>query len=352
MYFGQCKKQKRQKMKYKLIIICFLINSIVSYSQDNNTKPYRTLKGHKNKVQKAFFSSDGQFIISHGWDNTVKIWDVMTFSEIRTLKGHTDQVWSAAISHDNKFIASGSMDRTFIIWDVESGKKIHQVKISPYFVTIKGMIPELDRKLQNSIYRVTFSPNGKQLAVASADKLVRIWDMEKSVFIDTLDGQHITNWMSCQYSPDGKYLITGSSGSWHEKGVKVIWETETYSQISRIVMSGSILFTENNELGIYTENNSMNYYNLSNGEYRSNKTFPDFNGNFTMSPDKKFIVSCNEDSYIIMRNVKTQEVVWIYKNEKLEVHRANFSPDGKYLIAGTPESDILVWKMETLIGQQ
>jgi WD40 repeat protein len=341
-----------KNMKHRFLVVCFLITSLFSFCQEKSVEPYKVLKGHVHKVQSAFFSSDGKFIISHGWDNTVKIWDVKTFSEIRTLKGHTDQVWSAAISHNNKFIASGSMDRTFIIWDVETGEKIHQVQISPYYVDIKGIIPELDRKLQNSIYSVRFSPNGKQLAIASADKLVRIWDMEKSVFIDTLDGQHSTNWMWCRYSPDGNYLITGSSGSSHEKGVKVIWETETYSQVSRIAMSGSILFTENNELGIYAGSNSMNYYNLSDGSFVSNKTFPNFNGYFNMSPDKKYIVSCNEDSYIIIRNIDTQKIVWTYKNEKLEIHSAHFSPDGKYLIAGTPESDILVWKMETLIGQQ
>jgi len=336
-------------MKSRFLVILFFITSLFGFCQEKEVKPYKILKGHKHKVQNAFFSSDGKFIISHGWDNTVKIWDVKTFSEIRTLKGHTDQVWSAAISHDNKFIASGSMDRTFIIWDVETGEKIHQVQISPYFVATKGLIPELDGKLQNSIYRVTFSPNGKQLAVASADKLVRIWDMEKSVFIDTLDGQHITNWMWSRYSPDGKYLITGSTRSGHKDGVKVIWETDTYSQICRIVMSGSILFTENNELGIYTGKNSMNYYNLSNGEFVDNKIFPDFNGSFNFSPDKKYIVSCNEDSYIILRNVKTQKAIWTYKNEKLEIHSAHFSPNGKYLIAGTPESNILVWEVESLI---
>ena len=339
-------------MKYKLIIIFFLINATFCCGQDNDIKPYKVLVGHKHKVQNAFFSSDGKLIISYGWDNTVKIWDVKTFSELRTLKGHTDQVWSATISPDNKFVVSGSMDRTFIIWDVETGEKLQKVQISPYYVNKKGIIPELDRKLQNSIYRVTFSPNGKQLAIASADKLVRIWDMENSVFIDTLDGQHTTNWMWSRYSPDGKYLISGSTRSSNEDGVKVIWETETYSLVSRIVMSGSILFTENNELGISTGNNSMNYYNLSNGSFVSNKTFPDFKGGFNMSSDKKFIASCNEDSYIILRNVKTQKVVWTYKNEKLEIQSAHFSPDGKYLIAGIPESDILVWKLSELIKNE
>ncbi len=336
-------------MKYKLIIIFFLINSTLSYCQENNVKPYKVLVGHKHKVQKAFFSSDGKLIISHGWDNTIKIWDVKTFSELKTLVGHTDQVWCAAISPDNKFVASGSMDRTFIIWDVETGEKMHQVQISPYFATIEGAIPELDSKIQNSIYSVSFSHNGKQLAIASADKLVRIWDMENAAIIDTLYGQPNTNWMSCQYSPDGKYLITGSAKSWNKEGVKAIWETNTYSQISSIVMSGGILFTENNELGIYTGNNSMNYYKLSDGSFVSNKTFPDYNGYFNMSPDKKLIASCNEDHYIILRNVKTQKVVWTYKNEGAEIHNAHFSPDGKYLIAGTPESDILVWKLSDLI---
>jgi len=138
----------------------------------------------------------------------------------------------------------------------------------------------------------------------------------------------------------------------HTAGVKVIWETETYSQVGRIVMSGDILFSENNELGIYTGNNSMNYYKLSNGSLVANSTFPDYNGYFNMSPDKKFIVSCNEDHYIILRNVKTQKVVWTYKNEEPEVHSANFSPDGKYLIAGTPESDILVWELSELIKNE
>lgn len=336
-------------MKCRLIIIIFLINSLFSFCQEKEIKPYKVLKGHKYKVQGVFFSPNGKFIISHGWDNTVRIWDVKTFSEIRTLKGHTDQVWCAAVSPDNKFIASGSMDRSFIIWDLETGEKKQQIRISPYYVITKGLIPELDGKLQNSIYSVSFSPNGKTLAVASADKLVRIWDIENSVFLDTLDGQHSTNWMWACYSPDGKYLISGSNSNWNTKGVKVIWETETYSQISKITMSGGILFTENNELGIYTGNNSMNYYDLSNGSFVVNKTFPDFNGSLNLSPDKKFIVSCNEDSYIILRNVKTQKVIWTYKNEKLEIHRAHFSPDGKYLIAGTPESDILVWIMESLI---
>ncbi len=330
------------------IIMIFFSSFFSCFGQDESTKPYKVLKGHEHKVQNAFFSPNGEFIISHGWDNTIRIWDAETFKELKVFKGHTDCVWSAAISNDNKLIASGSLDRTFIIWDVETGEKIHQVQISPNYVVEEGMIPEWDGKIQNSIYRVKFSPNGKQLAIASADKLVRIWDVENSLFLDSLSG-HNTNWMWVKYSPDGKYIKSGSSDNSKTKGETIIWETETFNQVHKINFSGEILFTENNELGIYKGNCSMDYYDLSSGKLVANKPFPCFEGNFNMSTDKKYIASCNEDYCIRLWSLKTQEVVWKYKGEMPEIQQANFSPDGKYLIAGTPESDILVWKLSDLI---
>jgi len=336
-------------MKYTLFITFFVAYCLSINSQNNTSEPYKVLKGHKRKVQRALFSPDGKFIISHGWDNTVKLWDAKTFSEIITFTGHTDQVWCAAISPGNKFIASGSLDRTFIIWDVEKGKKKQQVQISPYNVYMKGIIPELDSELPNSVYSVAFSPDGKDLAIASADKLVRIWDLEQARFLDTLDGQHIAPWMKCLYSPDGKYLISKSGASRHYEGVTIIWETETYTQVSRIRMSGSIIFTRYNELGISAGNGLMYYYNLSDGSFSHSKSFPEFKGNFRMSPDGKYMASCNEDSYVILRNVKTHKIVWTYKNDKREIHSARFSPDGKYLIAGRPEADIFIWKMESIL---
>jgi len=342
---------KKQKA-LTLTLMIFLLSFITCFSQEKNTKPYKVLSGHGHKVQNAFFSPNGEFIVSHGWDNTVRIWDTETFKELKVLKGHTDQVWCATVSNDNKLIASGSMDRTFIIWDVESGEKIHQVQISPYYANIEGSIPELDGKIQNSIYRVAFSPNGKQLAIASADKLVRIWDIENSVFVDTLDGQHPTNWMWSYYSPDGSYLITGSAHSWDKSGVKVIWETETFSQVCRINLSGDMLFTESGKLGIYKGNCTMDYYDLSNGSLVSNKPFPCFEGNFNMSKDKKYIATCNEDYCIRLWDLNTHKVIWKYEGEEKEIQQANFSPDGKYLIAGTPNSDILVWKLSDLIKDE
>ncbi len=338
-------------MKNSIIIVIFIFNISNAFCQHEETKPFKVLKGHKHKVQNAFFSPNGAYIISHGWDNTIKLWDATTFSEIRTFKGHKDQVWCAAISPDHKLLASGSMDRSFIIWDVATGEKIKQVRINPYHIITKGMIPEFDTELPNSIYRVAFSPNGKQLAIASADKLVRIWDLENSIFVDTL-GLHNTNWMWVVYSPDGKFLISGSRDNIASKGETIIWETGSYNQLYKLKSTGDILFTDKNELGIYKGDCTIDYYDLSSGKLVYNKPFPCFEGNFNIRFDQKYILSCNEDYCIRLWDLETQEMVWKYKGETKEIQQASFSSDGKYIIAGTPESDILIWKMETIIGQQ
>jgi len=54
----------------------------------------------------------------------------------------------------------------------------------------------------------------------------------------------------------------------------------------------------------------------------------------------------------IIWDLKTREVIWKYKDEMMEIQQANFSSNGKYLIAGTPESDILVWKFSDLINDK
>ncbi|MCK4662564.1 MAG: WD40 repeat domain-containing protein [Bacteroidales bacterium] len=335
-------------MKYRLIIIYIFITCFFCYCQEKDTKPYRVLKGHKHKVQNAFFSPNGKFLISHGWDNTVRVWDVKTFSQLKVLKGHTDQVWCATVSHDNNLIASGSMDRSFIIWNLKTGEMKQKIHLTPYNAFSKGIIYELDGELPNSVYSLSFNSDGKFLAVASADKLVRIWDIENSIFLDTLSG-HNTNWMWVCYSLDGKHIISGSRNNASIMGETIIWETKSYNQIRKINMTGDILFTDNNELGIYKGDCSMDYYDLSNGKLVSNKPFPCFEGNFNISIDKKYIASCNEDYCIRLWDLQTQEVIWKYKGEKKEIQQANFSPNGKYLIAGTPESDILVWKITSLI---
>src|SRR5689334_22972171 len=71
-------------------------------------------------VYSVSFSPDGLTIVSGSDDNTVRIWDVASGTEIKQLTGHTSFVTSVSFSPDGSTIASGSWDNTVRIWDVAS----------------------------------------------------------------------------------------------------------------------------------------------------------------------------------------------------------------------------------------
>jgi WD40 repeat protein len=69
-------------------------------------------------VTSVAFSKDDKYIISGSDDNSIKIWERETGSEIQILKGHSDKVTSIAVSKDDKYIISGSDDYSIKIWEL------------------------------------------------------------------------------------------------------------------------------------------------------------------------------------------------------------------------------------------
>jgi hypothetical protein len=78
----------------------------------------------------------------------------------RPLTGHTDAVLGVAFSPDGKLLATASADRTARLWEVASGKP-HGRPLTGHSDTVAG---------------VAFSPNGKLLATTSWDHTARLWN--------------------------------------------------------------------------------------------------------------------------------------------------------------------------------
>src|SRR5262249_31739037 len=70
-------------------------------------------------VQQAAFSADGKRVVTASVDETARVWDAETGSELFTLAGHMAPVLTAVFSPDGKSVATGAGDGTARIWPLD-----------------------------------------------------------------------------------------------------------------------------------------------------------------------------------------------------------------------------------------
>ena len=152
-------------------------------------KVLMTLEGHEGEINSVDFSPNGRQLATGSSDKTAKIWDLASGKVLMTLGIHSNQVWSVAFSPDGKHLATGASDSTAIIWDLQNGKTLMALKED-----------------NSDIWSVAFSPNGRQLATGSSDRTAKIWDLQNGKTLMTLN-ERASVW-SVAFSPDGHLLAS------------------------------------------------------------------------------------------------------------------------------------------------
>jgi WD40 repeat protein len=120
------------------------------------------------------FSPDGQWLVTGGEENTVRVWDVKTGRELRPpLRGHTGDIYALAVSPDGRWVASGSEDSTVKVWDGRNGfRLVHS------FRGHTGVVASL---------AFAAGPDGLRLVSGSRDHTAKVWDV--SILGDEPDGK-------------------------------------------------------------------------------------------------------------------------------------------------------------------
>jgi WD40 repeat protein len=208
-------------------------------------------------------------------DNTARVWDVETGKEIARMT-HDAYVTTVAFSTDGKFVVSGSADGTVRAWDIYKVRTISTLNnINSLIITssnekhiayiwLSGKEVYIDEVIsgtriilsQNDYFKsIAFSPDGKYLISGSQDKTVRIWETSTGQEINRFKHNDGVNFVA--FSPDGKYIVSGSQ----DKTARV-WEISTGKELSRLIHDSvvdSVMFTQDGKYIISRDDNDITY---------------------------------------------------------------------------------------------
>jgi WD40 repeat protein len=154
----------------------------------------------------------------------IRIWDPATRKPVRDLKGHGKPLRSLAWNPDGKRLASAGDDGTVKVWDVISGKEV-----SSFDYRVEPAPPQSKPRV---VSMLSWSSDKKRLAVAEADRTIRIWDVDARKVVKTLHEHNpgkfdITVVCAVAWSPDGKRLAASDGPD----GTIRLWDTATWAQV-------------------------------------------------------------------------------------------------------------------------
>jgi len=331
------------------------------------------LSAHVDEVTGVAFSRpDARLLATASDDGSVRLWDVSTGRLVRTLYGHIGRVLALAFGRDERQLVTAGSDDRVVVWDAQKGAVLYSFLAKDLFdvdlsadgsllAVAAGEVVQIrdtatrGRRLTltghtNSVFKVRFSPDQRQVATASYDATVRVWRLPNDDG-DSQQAREIARFSpetalltSLAFSPRGDTVaataIEGTATVWNMTGGGEVLALAGYeSAVQAVAFSpdGKTITAAGSTAG------PVRTWDLSGRQLepvlKDNKTFTKavaFGSNGVLA------IGDDRDVIVIQPGVTAPLRLSAHKDV---VDELAFSPNGSRLVSASHDGTAIVWEL-------
>ena len=278
--------------------ISYFVAPVVVADEALVKKEGQTLSSYGRWVIAADYAAGGSLLVTAGGESLLyRPGDVVVWksdgSRVGELSGHPTAVWAVDVSSDGKLVATAGYDGLVKVWDLQSRKLKADLKRH------KGWVRSL-----------AFSPDGLQLASAGEDGKVFLWNTQDGKAAISVDA-HKGPATAVTFSPDGGKFVTGGG----DNLVKV-WNAADGAAIQTLVGHEDTIWS------------------------------------IAYSPVRSQFVSSGADRTVRVWSAESFKQTGVLTGHKDWVTSASFNSDGTRLVTASLDGVIKLWDVQKQREQQ
>ncbi|NBP56991.1 hypothetical protein EBU71_10770, partial [bacterium] len=295
--------------------------------------------GFTQRVTKASFSPNGEYIMMFGLGKILKIYDIKNHEFIIDFKSNSF-ITSAFFSPNSKLFTILNHD-TVRVFEIQSG----------------NLLSEISNPNNHRFNCCEFSPNSKILVCGSFNNSLYIKNLSsksQSVIIrgktgleNSRDFKMIESKMSCHFSLNDKYVIyDGLDTRTHlidmMTGKEVLQPYELTDFTSSSDLDSNCQLIAFSDLYGYTSVNDLNDRRNS-IFYRSHSE--SVNSTF-FSKDEKLLLTAGSDGTLAICDLDNQNIYQFAAHDK-SINSATFSRDDKLILTSSDDQTAKIWELKS-----